>query len=201
MEFWLLLQNLLYLLEPKTILELGSGRSTYYFADFVKYRGAAFLSVEQSASFARRMDLGLRLALLPGGLVKRVPVKDGWYCLDKLRGCVDKALPGGLEFLFIDGPEGPDGLRRTPTPRSAPQFFDFLAPRIAPVKCILVDDVHIPEVLAVSRQLARDHGYRLVRMKKIEPRREQAFLLKPGACGALKKFPGYLSKLVYNDKG
>ena len=61
-EIWLVLQNLLYLLKPKTLLEFGSGRSTNYLAEYALKFGAKFISIEEHFYYCLKVNLTLKLS-------------------------------------------------------------------------------------------------------------------------------------------
>jgi len=73
-EVWLILQNLLYLVKPETLVEFGSGRSTHYLAEYALKNSAKLLSFEQHLYYCLKVNLGLKFSFLPSGLVKYAPI-------------------------------------------------------------------------------------------------------------------------------
>lgn len=67
-EFWLILQELLYLVEPKTIVEFGSGRSTSYIAEYIHKFGGNYISFEQHLYYYFKFNIALSFFFFPGGL-------------------------------------------------------------------------------------------------------------------------------------
>src|SRR4051812_1432322 len=102
-ECWTLLLAALRLTEPRTLVELGSGRSTTYLAEYALKHEARLVSVEQSAAFARKLRRGLRWSFVPADVVRHVPLDDdGWYAAGALAAL--GALP--CDCLYVDGPTG-----------------------------------------------------------------------------------------------
>ncbi len=145
--FWIVLQLLLHEVKPKCLLEFGSGRSSYYLAEYAKYSGATFLSFEQSRSFMYRTMLGFRLALLPTTAhLRHLPVsgKHEGYREDVFYRIVQKDLRDGqkADFVFVDGPVGDEG--------RALHFFKPFESSFGDIKLAIVDDVHRPNSLEVA---------------------------------------------------
>lgn len=108
-------------LEPRVIVELGSGRSTLYIARWANEHGARFVSLEHKEVFAeetrgicRDVSVDLRC----------VPLVDGFYQTD---------LPHEIDFALIDGPPGLYGVGRMNT-------FPSLEPYLAPEFEVWLDD-------------------------------------------------------------
>src|ERR687890_597800 len=59
-EFWTLLSVLLTLVRPGSIVELGSGRSTSYLAEYAMKESVPYASIEQNRFYARKIKRGLR---------------------------------------------------------------------------------------------------------------------------------------------
>ena len=131
-EFWTFLMVLLALVRPKSIVELGSGRSTSYLTEYAMKEGIPFSSIEQNRFYAARIKRGLRNSFLDDGYLHHVPTsEDGWYKVEELNRVVD--FP--CELLFVDGPVEL-GSRRTE------QSSKWLATASATSKVVIVDDVH-----------------------------------------------------------
>lgn len=122
---------------PVTIVELGSGASTQWFARVVRERGGHVYSLEHDAPFARQT----RAALERQGLDQFVSVLDAplvpttvgekqyqWYDLTALGDL------GGIDLLLVDGPpESVGPHRRYPA-------MPLLRDRLAPEGYVCLDD-------------------------------------------------------------
>lgn len=107
-------------LQPRVILEAGSGASTLILARYASATGARVVSLEHSPSFAQA-TAGL---LSSEGLLGVVDIvtapltatPDGpWY---------DTEIPGGIDFALIDGPPMRDGGRAAAWPSIAGHMAD-----------------------------------------------------------------------------
>ena len=138
LECWTMLLALFALVRPRTIVELGSGRSTSYLVEYARKSGARLVSIEQNRFYAARIRRGLRNSFLDGQDVHHVPLAaDGWYDGDRLRRLVDFAC----DCLFVDGPVGVDedlGRGR----RQIARAVDWLRAAAATSRIVIVDDVH-----------------------------------------------------------
>jgi hypothetical protein len=148
-EFWTLLAVTLWSIRPRSIVELGSGRSTLYIADYATKEGLPFASIEQNRRWARRIRLALRAGLVDPTCVHHVPVVGDWY--DAAR--VDRLVPDRREMVFVDGPVGVqeslgNGDRAGATARLG------LRRLAATAHVIVVDDVQRPENLTLCDELA-----------------------------------------------
>lgn len=152
-EFWTLLAVTLWSIRPRSIVELGSGRSTLYLADYAMNEGLPFASIEQNGRWARRIRLALRAGLIDPTCVHHVPVVGDWYDAARL----DRLVPGGCEMVFVDGPVGVQeslgsGDRAGMTARL------WLIRLAATAKVVVVDDVQRPENLTLCDELAATGG-------------------------------------------
>jgi len=137
-EFWTLLMVILAVVRPRSIVELGSGRSTSYLAEYAMKQDVPYASIEQNRVYARKIRRGLKNSFLDPGYLHHVPIgEDGWYQLDDL----SRAIKDPCEFLFVDGPVGAQeaigrGVRR------CERSDKWLAAAAATSKVVIVDDVH-----------------------------------------------------------
>jgi hypothetical protein len=137
-EFWTLLMVILAVVRPKSIVELGSGRSTSYLAEYAIKQAIPFASIEQNSIYARKIKRGLKNSFLDPGYLHHVPLdQDGWYQLDEL----NRLVTDRCEFLFVDGPVGAQeaigrGVRRSE------RSDQWLTAAAATSKVVIVDDVH-----------------------------------------------------------
>lgn len=137
-EFWTLLSAALWLVRPRSVVELGSGRSTQYLADYAMKESIPFVSIEQAAGWARRVRRGLAAGLVAGDVVHYVPVAPhGWYDRDRL----DSLVRVPCEALFVDGPVGAqEGLGHAVRDNDvARAWFRQMAPHL---RLLIVDDVN-----------------------------------------------------------
>lgn len=115
-----IINDYLYEANPKTILEFGSGTSTFIFAAYATEAGAKVISLEHIEKYYNQT-----LSLLD------------WYSqfidlrlckIDNQNYISDKDLPLGIDFVLIDGPPaygGPDHVGREKT---FPQIYNYLSP-------------------------------------------------------------------------
>jgi hypothetical protein len=153
-EFWTLLSAALWLVRPRSIVELGSGRSTQYLADYAMKESISFVSVEQSSRWARRVRRGLTAALVAGDFVHHVPVApNGWYDRDRLDGLVRSPF----EALFVDGPVGvQEGLGSATRDNAvAREWFARMTPAI---RLLIIDDTHRQENQLLLDAIRRNAG-------------------------------------------
>ena len=153
-EFWTLLSAALWLVRPRSIVELGSGRSTQYLADYAMKESIPLVSVEQSLSWARRVRRGLDAALIGGDFVRHVPVAPhGWYDCGRL----DEAVRFPCEALFVDGPVGAqEGLGSATRDNAVAR--DWFRRKAPDVRLLIVDDIHRQENRQVLNALRIEAG-------------------------------------------
>jgi hypothetical protein len=133
-EFWTFLMVLLALVRPKSVVELGSGRSTSYLTEYAMKEGIPFASIEENRFYVARNRLGLRHGFLSDGYLHHVPTgDDGWYRVEELNRVVD--FP--CELLFVDGPTE----YFAPGSRTTERSLKWLAAASVTSKVLIVDDV------------------------------------------------------------
>jgi predicted O-methyltransferase YrrM len=152
-EFWTLLAATLWIVRPRSILELGSGRSTSYLGDYAQKEGASFVSVEQNRHFARRVRIALRAGFVDPHCVRHVPVRGGWYDLRR----VQELAPRPCELLFVDGPVGEQESLGAAT-RTNEDAVRWLLSVAAEASAIVVDDLQRPANVVLADQLATACG-------------------------------------------
>ena len=142
-EFWTLLVAALGIVRPRALLELGSGRSTQYLAEYALKEKVPFVSVEQSRAWRRRVQHGLHAGLVGGSFVHRVPVAaDGWYDVERL----DRVVTFECDGVYVDGPVGArEGVGRAA--RGGARAAAWLAAKAPAPRLLVVDDVDRPENL------------------------------------------------------
>jgi hypothetical protein len=137
-EFWTLLLVILAVVRPKSIVELGSGRSTSYLAEYAMKEAVPYASIEQNRVYATKIKRGLKNSFLDPRYLHHIPIgQDGWYEMEKL----DRIVNAPCEFLFVDGPVGVQeaiggGVRR------CERSDKWLTAAAATSKVVIVDDVH-----------------------------------------------------------
>jgi hypothetical protein len=103
-EFWTLLSVLLKEARPRTVLELGCGRSSTFFADYAHAYGAIYLGIENDLRWFNKTNLDIDLL----GFGKRHLVHvelapDGsWFALERFKAATSN--PGQFDFALIDAP-------------------------------------------------------------------------------------------------
>ena len=137
-EFWTFLSLLLKRAGSKRILELGSGRSTVSFAEYAKYSGAEFVSIETSVEWFKKAQLELYFLGLSSAAVKHVEVDPdtGWYDLKEFRSQVN----GHFDCVLIDAPNDDRGDSRGM--RDSDTAISELRELCQGADLILIDDVH-----------------------------------------------------------
>jgi len=152
-EFWTLLAVTLWVVRPRSILELGSGRSTSYLGDYAQKEGARFVSVEQNRRFAFRMRAALRAGFVDPAAVRHVPVRGGWYDLER----VTRLAPRPCELLFVDGPVGEQESLGTAT-RTDESAVGWLRSVAAEARALVVDDLQRPANVGLAGELVAAAG-------------------------------------------
>lgn len=144
-EFWTLLMAMLQTLRPRGVVEFGSGRSSSYLGEYAMKTGARYVSIEESARFARRVRRALKLGLVDPAPIRIVPLRpDGWYDGAALETAIDFAP----DMLFIDGPTKAAGHR------SVARAMALHGKLLPGVRLLLVDDVHRRDVMDMHNSLA-----------------------------------------------
>lgn len=147
-EFWAFLMGLLQRIEPETLLEIGSGRSTFYLAEYAHKQGKSFVSIEQSQEWAILTNALARFGGIEKEYVKRVPVgADGFFDDQMLR----KSIPESADFLLLDGPNGArDSARQA-------ELYKSLAKM---ARVAIVDDIHLPTIYSHMDIFRNEGGLR-----------------------------------------
>lgn len=191
-EFWLILQEMLYLVQPKTIVEFGSGRSTNYISEYVHKFGGNYLSFEQHLYYYLKFNIALFFLFLPWGTVRYAPLKSDWYNVE----IVNRHLKGikNIDFLFYDGPAilGKGS-------RASKSFFSTVTPFLQDVKMIVVDDVHRLEEQKVAQVLKDDYCLKRYYIYSICDHTRIALLLNQEAAEKIAQLPIYLQKHLEVD--
>jgi predicted O-methyltransferase YrrM len=159
-EFYVLLSVLLHKLQPKSLLELGSGRTTIYLSEYAGKRGAKLVSVEQNPEWVAFNRLVCRIGRLSEQFVQYVPLQDdGFYSVGRLSEIVERP-----DFVFIDGPAATEA--RT-------SQVGFLTSAVSAAKLILVDDVQRSTVHEMVSALESSSGCSNRAYLRYKPRRMQ----------------------------
>ena len=144
-EFWTFLSLLLLKSKPRSILELGSGRSTITLGEYAKYSGAEFVSLETNKWWFDKSRMEMRAAGLPDGAVHHVAIDGttGWYEAKPFDSVVLQRAP--YDFVLFDAPNREDGDSRGM--RDAPAALENLRTCATGAVTIVVDDVHRRHVM------------------------------------------------------
>jgi len=111
---------------PAHIFEFGSGVSTLVFGAWIKQsatQGTSCVSIDQNRRDAEKTNAWLkRLGLSDFVIVHHVPVDvSGRYHLAEASGIMNGVK---YDFVFVDGPAGPDGCRCHTLPALRPHLSD-----------------------------------------------------------------------------
>jgi glycosyltransferase involved in cell wall biosynthesis len=111
------LDSRLWQLQPRTVLECGSGASTLVLARYAQRTGAKVVSLEHKGEFYQRTLTNLRKEGLRESVDLRMCKLDGgsspWYVTD---------LPDNIDFVLIDGPPTGEGGRAATFPNIYPHL-------------------------------------------------------------------------------
>ena len=149
-KFWCLLSSLLINCKPKSILELGSGRSTTFFADYADSVAIEFTSIEESPHWYAEVHRDLRFMFLSGKYIKHVPLDHTtrWYDREMFENAVGF---NRYDLVMIDGPSGV-GMRSS----SSNQNLNRV---VQDVRMAIIDDTQRADCRALSENLAAKHGF------------------------------------------
>jgi hypothetical protein len=169
-EFWTFLSAALWLVKPRSIVELGSGRSTQYLADYAMKAEVPFVSAEQSRAWVRRIQRALTLGLVSGRFVHHVPIgSHHWYDVGRL----DSLVCFPCDCLVIDGPVGAqEGLGQATRDGSAAR--EWLSRAAVRSRLIIVDDAHREENLQLFHLVSERAGGLEMRFLAYQPGRGAA---------------------------
>ena len=135
MEFWTLLNFILIYTKPNSILELGSGRSTFYLYEYAIGYEKKLNSIEHNYKFYRYIKKNLRSIFNNDcDFVTFAPIKKNWY--------ETKNISNNFDFLFIDGPNKKSFIKNNKSFRNSDQSINFLKDKIHYCKIIIIDDTH-----------------------------------------------------------
>jgi hypothetical protein len=188
-EFWLILQQLLYLVEPKTIVEFGSGQSTNYIAEYVHKFGGNYISFEQHLYYYLRFNIALSFLFLPWGFIRYAPLKGDWYNEKAIKKNLQDVK--NIEFLFYDGPAELGKVRR-----DSKMFFKVIPPLLEKVKVIVVDDVHRNHENMIADYLKETYHLKRYNLFSASDNTRIGILLNEEAVKKVKLLPLFLQKLL-----
>jgi predicted O-methyltransferase YrrM len=149
-QFWCLLSSLLISCKPKSILELGAGRSTTFFAEYADAASIKFISVEESPSWYAEVYRDLRFMFLPGTHIRHVPIdpSTAWYDRDLIGAALDA---DAYDLIMVDGPSG----RAIRDQRGN----DILDMAMRKARMVIVDDTHRDDCRAFSHYVTQRRGF------------------------------------------
>ena len=161
-KFWCLLSTLLLKCKPKSILELGAGRSTTFFAEYAYESDIPFVSIEESPIWYAEIYRDLRLMFLPGTYIRHVPVDPAtdWYDSEHADNAMD-VTP--YDLVMIDGPTG----------RGKRDYRgNMIVERaIRKARIIIIDDTQRADCRAFSKHLASTKGFTEIHIPYMQRRR------------------------------
>ena len=134
-EVWMVIQFLLFTTKPKSLLELGSGRSTHYLSEYASKFNCSLYSVEQNRSFIIKNIVGLKSSFLPVKGLHHIPLSGDWFDTKKLENLLNST---NLDFILVDAPGGV-GNHGT---RNSKVGNDFLKKICQSCSVIVYDDTH-----------------------------------------------------------
>lgn len=187
-EVWLILQNLLFLIRPGKLVELGSGRSTHYLAEYASKFKHDILSIEQSLFYFLKVNIGLRSSFLPSGIVKHVPVRGDWYSQERVTQLLSAF--GEFDFIMIDGPA-----EFTSAKRDSEGFYKCIFPQLSHIKMALVDDVHRENCDKIAKDLTARYPLKRYDIS-YNNTNSLAFLIHANYVDQVQKLPSYLQGLL-----
>ena len=147
-EIWLFIQFLLIIEKPNKLIEIGSGRSTHYLAEYNQKFNKQFYSIEENLMFVVRNWLALKLSFLDDFKLLYVPIKNGWFDIKKLNSF--KFLKNA-DFLFIDAPGGALNVLDRGS-RCSKIGLKFLLKNYETTKSIIIDDLQSEEVYIFCKE-------------------------------------------------
>jgi hypothetical protein len=145
----------------RTVVELGSGTSTLFFARILRGTGGRLVSFEHDPEWAAYLSRLLREEQLDD--VARVELVDlvppGWYDADRLLA----RCPCGVDLLIVDGPPGSQDaavLAREPAAR-------VLKPKLAADFTIFLDDADRPAEQEIARRWEAELGIEMTIVERL----------------------------------
>jgi predicted O-methyltransferase YrrM len=153
LRFWGGLISVLNSLNPRSILEIGAGRSTSFFADHAYSTGASFISIEENWEWHLKISDDLMCMCLPHTYVHHVPIKNGWYDSTIFS---DITSNRKYDMVMIDGPSGDNA-------RGDLNGISKILDVCADAALIIVDDTHRPgakqclDLLAKGKHVYTSH--------------------------------------------
>ena len=128
-EWWVFLGALLHRLRPRSLLELGSGRSTIYLSEYACKNGRPVVSVDEDANWMAVNRLITRMGGVQGDVVHHLPLADdGFYDTAML----ERLVVERPDFIYLDGP-----IRD----RSGLMKHDFTLDLCRGANVIVIDDI------------------------------------------------------------
>ncbi len=135
LEFWTLLNLILLKTKPSSILELGSGKSTYFLYEYASQNNINLQSIEHNKSYFNYLSKILNSFFGKNlNYLKFVPIIGDWYDINKINNKFD--------FLFIDGPNIISKNKIQKSVRNSSKAINFFRNIINQCKIIIIDDTH-----------------------------------------------------------
>ena len=131
----LMMQATLQVVKPINILEIGSGKSTRYFAEYAREYKVNFRSIEENPEWVARTNSELEISQLSTNHVMHVPIVGDWFDPEAMSDMLKDIQ--SWDLLFVDAPAG-SGLGK----RSSTRAIEWLARLIQDRTTLIIDDVH-----------------------------------------------------------
>ena len=134
-SIFLMIQATLQIVKPLNILEIGSGKSSRYFAEYAKEKEVHFRSVEENPEWVARVNLDLEMSQLSTSHIIPVPIVDDWFEISSMNEILEES--SSWDFLMVDAPSG-SGLGK----RSSKEASRWLLKMVTSASTLVIDDVH-----------------------------------------------------------
>jgi hypothetical protein len=148
-SIFLMIQATLQIVKPVNILEIGSGKSSRYFAEYAKEKKVKFRSVEENQEWVSRVNLDLEMSQLSTSHIIPVPIVDDWFEIHSMNEILNESSI--WDFLMVDAPSG-SGLGK----RSSKEASKWLLKAVTSSSTIVIDDVHRRHNFEHLKELPRD---------------------------------------------
>ena len=151
---WLVIQFLLFQVKPKLVLELGSGRSSHYYAEYAEKENAVLVSVEQNIFYYLKNKVGFNFSFLNPNFLHYVPLSDDWFDISILNKLIKARV---VDFIMIDAPGGGNSKGS----RNSLAGNNYMSELLSSTKVFVIDDFQREEVYSSFRFVLANHKSRL----------------------------------------
>jgi predicted O-methyltransferase YrrM len=157
-EFWTFLSLLLLYAKPRSILELGSGRSTSILADYANTYNRIFTSLETDEAWYNKATLDLVCLGIRRKQVHLIRFGESgrWYDIEQFKKLTDTPVP--FDFVFVDAPN--TGKGKSIGYRDFPEGLTEIKARARQCQTMIVDDIHRNHVFeTIDKMLSAPDDY------------------------------------------